>query len=210
MYIDPAKYKNIIFDLGGVILNIDYSILITAFGKLGLENFEEHYSKAQQEKFFDLYEKGLISSEEFTSRLKNHCKAGTTDKDVADAWNSMLLDLPQKRMDLLNKLNKTHRTFLLSNTNDIHMTWIHNYLQKIFGIADFSGCFEKVYLSFLLNTRKPEAEIFELVLRENNLIPEETLFIDDSPQHLEGAGKLGIQTYLLDVKKESITDVLAC
>jgi glucose-1-phosphatase len=207
MLLKTKEYKNIIFDLGGVILNIDYSILINSFENLGLQNFEEHYSKAQQEQFFDLYEKGLISSSEFIQRLKNHCKAGTTDQDIENAWNSMLLDLPQKRMDLLNNLKTNHRTFLLSNTNDIHMKWIHNYLSKIFGIPDLSGCFEKVYLSYLLHMRKPDEEIFTHVLKENNLEPEETLFIDDSPQHLEGAKKLGIQTYWLDVKKESILEV---
>jgi glucose-1-phosphatase len=208
MSIETTKYKNIIFDLGGVILNIDYSILISSFASLGLKNFEEHYSKAQQEKFFDQYEKGLISSKEFTDQLKAYCKAGTTDKDIEDAWNSMLLNLPQKRMDLLNKLKSHHRTFLLSNTNDIHMKWIHKYLTKTFGMPDFSNVFEKVYLSYLLHMRKPDEEIFAHVLYENNLIPEETLFIDDSPQHLEGAKKLGIQTYWLDVKKESIIEVL--
>lgn len=207
MPINTLKFKNIIFDLGGVILNIDYSILIRSFAELGVEHFEEHYSKAQQEGFFDLYEKGLISSKEFTDRLKSFCKPGTTDQDIEDAWNSMLLDLPQKRMDLLNKLKMNHRTFLLSNTNDIHMRWIHNYLLKTYGVADLSGCFEKVYLSYELNMRKPDEEIFALVLKENNLTPEETLFIDDSPQHLEGAKKTGLQTYWLDVKKESIIDV---
>jgi putative hydrolase of the HAD superfamily len=208
MIIDTSKYKNIIFDLGGVLLNIDYSILIRSFSVIGLEHFEEHFSQAQQEKFFDLYEKGLISSAEFTQRLKKYCKPGITDKNIEDAWNAMLFDLPKQRMELLNKLKNTHRIFLLSNTNEIHMRWIHNYLMRDYGIPDFSGCFEKVYLSYQVNMRKPDAEIFELVLKENNLLPDETLFIDDSPQHLEGAKILGIHTYWLDVKKESINDVL--
>jgi glucose-1-phosphatase len=207
MLIDLNKYKNIIFDLGGVLLNIDYSVLIQSFSSIGLEHFEEHFSQAQQEKFFDLYEKGLISSAEFTHRLKNHCKPGTTDKDIEDAWNSMLFDLPEERMVLLKKLKNTHRIFLLSNTNEIHMNWIHNYLLKTFNIPDFNGCFEKVYLSYQINMRKPDAEIFEMVINENHLLPDETLFIDDSLQHLESAKKLGIQTYWLDVKKESINDV---
>jgi len=208
MPVDLNKYKNIIFDLGGVLLNIDYSILIRSFSSIGLEHFEEHFSQAQQEKFFDLYEKGLISSAEFTQRLKNHCKPGTTDKDIEDAWNSMLFDLPVERMTLLKKVKNTHRIFLLSNTNEIHMNWIHNYLLEDFNIPDFKGCFEKVYLSYQIKMRKPDAEIFELVLNENHLLPNETLFVDDSLQHLEAAKKLGIQTYWLDVKKESINDVM--
>jgi putative hydrolase of the HAD superfamily len=208
MLIDLNKYKNIIFDLGGVLLNIDYSVLIRSFSCIGLEHFEEHFSQAQQEKFFDLYEKGLISSAEFTQRLKNHCKPGTTDKDIEDAWNSMLFDLPEERMALLKKLKNTHRIFLLSNTNEIHMNWINNYLLKDFNIPDFKDCFEKVYLSYQIKMRKPDVEIFELVINENDLLPNETLFIDDSLQHLESAKKLGIQTYWLDVKKESINDVI--
>jgi glucose-1-phosphatase len=209
MLIDRTKFKNIIFDLGGVILNINYSILIDSFKELGLDNFEEHFSKAQQEKFFDLYEKGLISSTEFTGRLKNHCKPGITVNDIENAWNAMLLDLPQKRLDLLYKLNIEHRIFLLSNTNEIHMKWIYDYLMRTFAVRDFSDYFEKVYLSYELQMRKPDAEIFEFVLKENNLNAQETLFIDDSPQHLEGAKKLGIQTYWLDVKKESILDIFS-
>ena len=88
------------------------------------------------------------------------------------------------------------------------MDFIYRYLQKNYNISSFSDCFEKVYLSYELNMRKPDLEIFQRVLAENHLDPEETLFIDDSPQHLEGAKKLGIQTYLLDVKKERIENVL--
>jgi HAD superfamily hydrolase (TIGR01509 family) len=207
MSLNAASYKNIIFDLGGVILNIDYSLLAKSFRLLGIENFEEHYSKAQQEGFFDLYEKGLMSTDEFTQRLGGHCKPGTTDQNIKDAWNSMLLDLPEERLKLLHKLKLSHRIFLLSNTNEIHMTWIYDYLLKQFGVTDLSDYFEKVYLSYEVGMRKPDAEIFELVLKENHLMSHETFFIDDSPQHLEGAKKVGIQTYWLDVKKENIVEL---
>lgn len=208
MPVDVAKYKNIIFDLGGVLINIDYSILIKSFSALGLSRFEEFFSQAKQKDIFDLYEKGLISSDELREKLIGHCRPGTTAAEIDHAWNSMLLDLPKERIDLLHRFSKSHNTFLLSNTNDIHMQSIYNYLQAAYGMKDLSGCFKKVYLSFEVNMRKPDAEIFEHVMQENGLVPEETLFIDDSVQHIEGAGKLGIQTYLLDVKKESILEVL--
>ena len=119
----------------------------------------------------------------------------------------MLLDLPPARLDLLKKMKNTHRTFLLSNTNEIHIQCFSKSLQQQIGVSDLSDYFEKVYLSYEINLRKPDVEIFKYVLDNNRLNPAETLFIDDSPQHIEGAKKLGIHTYWLDVKKESITDI---
>jgi putative hydrolase of the HAD superfamily len=207
MPIDSNKYKNIIFDLGNVILNIDYLLAADAFKKLGLNSFEKQFSQAQQQHLFDSYEKGHITSVEFRKELKTYCKKDTSDQAIDDAWNAMLLDLPSSRLDLLNHLKQTHRTFLLSNTNEIHIDAFHSYLQKNFGIPDLSAHFEKMYLSYKIGMRKPDAEIFEFVLNENKLIALETIFIDDSIQHVEAARKLGIEAYWLDVKKESILDL---
>lgn len=201
------KIKNIIFDLGGVILNIDYDLLINSFSKIGLPHFEAYFSQQEQRSLFDDYEKGMITSDVFRQKLKTQCRPGTTDADIDSAWNSMLLDLPEQRLSLLISVKSTYRTFLLSNTNEIHMTYIYKYLQKTFDIKDFSDCFEKVYLSYEMKMRKPDIEIFNKVLSENNLNSAQTLFIDDSAQHIESAGKTGIQTYLLDVKRENINDL---
>lgn len=207
MTIVANKYKNIIFDLGGVLLNIDYLLAVKAFSNLGLSGFDTLFSTAHQQQLFDLYEKGQITSDNFRNELKTFSKNNIDDITIDQAWNSMLLDLPQKRLDLLMHYKQTHRTFLLSNTNEIHINSFNAYLKKDFNIPDLSGHFEKVYLSYQLGLRKPDAEIFELVLSENKLYPKETLFIDDSIQHIEGAKKLGIQTYWLDLKKESILDL---
>jgi putative hydrolase of the HAD superfamily len=203
--ISEKQIKNIIFDLGGVLLNIDYNLLVKAFANIGLPHFEDYFTQKSQRDFFDLYEKGLISSEEFRKKIKEKCAAGTTDAEIDAAWNSMLLDFPKHRLELLLKLKGRYRTFLLSNTNEIHMNYIHSYLEKAFQMPDFSKHFEKVHLSYNMRMRKPDAEIFQAVLRQNNLEASETLFIDDSVQHVESATKLGIQTYWLDVKKEDIT-----
>ena len=207
MTIVANKYKNIIFDLGGVILNIDYILAVKAFKNIGIGNFDELFSQAHQKKLFDQYEKGQISSADFRTELKKYCKANVDDATIDAAWNSMLLDLPKARLELLMRLKKTHRTFLLSNTNEIHIDTFNAYLQNVFKIPDLSGHFESLYLSYKVGMRKPDAEIFELVLKENNIQPTETLFIDDSIQHIESAKKLGIQTYWLDVKKESMIEV---
>ncbi len=207
MTIQSNKYKNIIFDLGGVLLNIDYDVTARAFERLGISQFHKLFSKAEQNKTFDLYEKGLITSDEFRQELNNALKSPVSREILDNSWNAMLLDLPPARLDLLKKVKQTHRTFLLSNTNEIHIQWFSNALQQQIGAPDLSGFFEKVYLSYEIKLRKPDAAIFQYVLDNNQLDPAETLFIDDSPQHIEGAKKLGIHTYWLDVKKESIVDI---
>jgi putative hydrolase of the HAD superfamily len=207
MPLDLNNYKNIIFDFGGVIINIDYNLTINAFREMGLRNFEEQFSKAKQKQLFDLYEKGQITSHEFRTELRTVFNAKPTVAAIDTAWNAMLLDLPKERLELLERLKATHRTFLLSNTNEIHIDTIYKSLHANMGITDLSAYFEKVYLSYKMNMRKPDAGIFAHVLRENGLKASETLFIDDSPQHIEAAKKLGIHTYLLDVEKESILDI---
>jgi glucose-1-phosphatase len=203
-----SSYKNIIFDLGGVLINIDYSLLVNSFEQIGLPHFQEYFSKASQRNIFDLYEKGMIDSAQFRNELRPFCKEGTTDDDIENAWNAMLLDFPKARLDMLLEVRKTHRSFLLSNTNEIHMRYINKYLQFEYGQPDLSAYFEKVYLSYEMGMRKPDAEIFQKVLDENGLNASETLFIDDSPQHVEGAAKTGIHAYLLDVKKEDVLELI--
>ncbi len=207
MAINSNKIKNIIFDLGGVIINIDYALLIEAFSKIGLPHFEAYFSQKEQKKLFDLYEKGMISSQDFRDELKKQSNTGTSDADIDAAWNAMLLDLPKERLDLLLYSKNKYRTFLLSNTNEIHMIFINNYLKQQYKIENLEKHFEKVYLSYEVKMRKPDAEIFELIINQNNLLKEETLFIDDSAQHIESANKIGMSTILLDVQKQSVVDL---
>jgi len=194
MDISKNKIKNIIFDLGGVIINIDYALLIGAFSEIGLPDFEMHFSQLKQKDLFDLYEKGLISSQNFRDELKKHCKIGTTDTEIDTAWNAMLLDLPKERLELILNVKNKYRTFLLSNTNEIHERAFNKVLQTTCGYPTLAMFFDRIYLSHRVGLRKPDPKIFELVLRENKLNPSETLFIDDSPQHIESANLLGIQT----------------
>lgn len=199
----------IIFDLGGVLWNIRYEVLIDSFRKIGMEHFEKHFAKAQQEQLFDQFEKGQISSSDFCQRILLSCKPGTTEPQVIDAWNSMLFDLPAERVELLKQLKSTYRTFLLSNTNRIHVEWLYQELQKHYNISDFSSLFEHVYLSNEMGKRKPDAEIFQQVLTEQGLVPERTVFIDDSIQHVESARKLGIQAVHLDVSQHTVLDLFS-
>ena len=205
MQID-ATIKNIIFDFGGVILNIDYKLTEVAFAKLGLTDFSGIYSQATQKELFDEFEKGLIAPADFRKEVKKHINKETSDAQIDEAWNAMLLDLPEERINLLDKLKRTHRIFLLSNTNEIHFTAFSSYMKDKFKRDIFSEVFEKYYVSHKVNMRKPDAEIFEFVIRENRLRKEETLFIDDSIQHIEGAKKAGLNAIFLE-KGKTILDL---
>lgn len=196
----------IIFDLGGVILNIDYNATINAFKELGKSNFETLYQQAHQDRIFDQFEVGAVSAQEFRDYLKSFLPQGTTDEQINKAWNVMLLDLPAKRVDLLKRLANSHRLFLFSNTNEIHLVEFREIIRRQYDNANLlEELFEKTYYSHLLEQRKPNAEAFQFILDQNHLDPMNTLFIDDSEQHIEGAKKVGLETYLL--QGEDIVDI---
>lgn len=190
--------KNIIFDYGNVIFNIDFKKVAEAWKKLGITNADEFYGHRKQDPVFNAIERGEISPAEFRNRIRaiTH-KPELTDEQINNAWNSIFIGIPNGNHELLTEVNKKYRAFLLSNINAIHYDYVHGYLKREFGMDNNNHLFEKVYYSHLMGKRKPDADIFEQVLHENNLNPAETLFIDDSPQHLETAKKLGMQTYLM-------------
>jgi FMN phosphatase YigB (HAD superfamily) len=194
------KYEAIIFDLGGIIIDLSYQRTAAAFVKLGLENFDDIYSKAKQSNLFDDFEKGIMSEDGFRAELKKHLPENTSDHEIDHAWNAMLLDIPVPRVDFIKKVGAEYRIFLLSNTNQIHVKAFSKMADDIFGKNNFLSVFEKCYLSCDLGMRKPDAEIFEKVLSENNLDRTKTLFIDDSIQHVEGANAIGLSARLLRVE----------
>ncbi|MFN7012742.1 MAG: HAD family hydrolase [Bacteroidia bacterium] len=189
---DLPWIKNIIFDLGGVLINIDYKATENAFKNAGIRNFDELFSQAKQTQLFDNLEKGLVDEVTFKDSLRLLSNVNLSDKAIDDAWNAMLLDFPKHRVELLQKLKKNYKTFLLSNTNELHIPTFENLIEKEYGITDFSSLFNKLYYSCRVKMRKPDKEIFELVIQENNLNPNETLFIDDSIQHVQGAKNMGL------------------
>jgi putative hydrolase of the HAD superfamily len=202
-----GQIKNIIFDLGGVIINLDIPKTISEFNKLSNQPFESIYNQLQQTPVFDLFDKGQITEKDFFVELKKALQNDVTDEELLFAWNAMLLDFPKHRLELLSKLKPNYRLFLLSNTNESHVLEFEKTLVASHGYQNLEPFFEKVYYSCRMNQRKPNADIFESVLNENNLIAEETLFIDDSPQHVEGALTLGIKAMLLE-KNNEVEDLL--
>lgn len=190
--------KHIIFDLGGVLLNIDYSLTENAFIEAGVTNFGELYSQMQQSDLFDRWETGRMTREEFIAAMQAASGTPLTEAQVLTAWNAMLLDFPVRRLQILQQLRLYYDLFLLSNTNEIHEEVFNNTLMNSHGIPNIGVFFDKVYMSHRVGLRKPMKEIFERVLGDNDLKPEHTLFIDDSPQHIATARELGIQTIYLE------------
>ncbi|PLW95483.1 MAG: HAD family phosphatase [Marinilabiliales bacterium] len=185
--------KNIIFDLGGVLLNIDFALTQKAFSELGMENALVKFSQHMQLGFFDQLDRGEISDEEFISKVKSEMPSGTSDEDIRQAWNAMLLDFPQQNYNLMLTVNKNYRTFLMSNTNSIHFPEYQKNLRETFGISSLDDLFEKSYYSFISGKRKPEADFFELILNENGLIASETVFIDDTLPNTRASASVGIK-----------------
>ena len=197
--------KNIVFDLGGVILDIDYNLTVKAFEDLGIPNFKEQYSKMSQSNLFDNIETGKISPVEFRDLIREVAQKTISDAEIDTAWNALILHLPQYRIEILKNLQVNYRLFLLSNTNKIHYDDYSEVIKRENGIEGLEPLFEKTYLSHEMGLRKPDPEIFQVVLSENNLVPKETLFIDDSPQHIASAKTLGIVAYHLE--NEDIGDL---
>jgi putative hydrolase of the HAD superfamily len=190
--------RHIIFDLGGVLLNIDYRLTEKAFLDLGIANFGELYSQLQQTDLFDRLETGRIDGNSFIRAMKSAAGAAVTEQQVTDAWNAMLLDFPVRRLQLLQQLRIRYDLLLLSNTNEIHETAFNKILHTTHGMPNIGVFFDKVYLSHRIGMRKPDKEVFERILTENGFDPAHTLFIDDSPQHIAGAKLTGIQTIYLE------------
>ena len=190
---------NIIFDLGNVILNIDYQNTIDAFEKIGVIDASSFYSKSSQLNIFSQLETGRISKQDFVLEIQKFApKASSTQ--IISAWNAILQDLPNERLKLLKKIKDKFSIFLLSNTNSIHIEKIIDNL-GIKKYKEFYNLFDKVYYSHEIKLRKPNSDIFRLVIKENNLSIKNTLFIDDSIQHIESAKKIGLKTYHLDGKE---------
>lgn len=205
-----TAFKNLIFDIGDVIVDIDYIVTIGEFQKLAVVDFSEIVSYNKQSNIFDQFEKGKITAQEFRDGLKQFLKAGTSDEDINKAWNSILIHYPEQKITLLKELKTQYRTFALSNINEIHVHSIDEAARAQFGVQSFGDFFHHAYYSNEVGYRKPEKEIYELVLQKENLIAGETFFVDDKAENVEAAKTLGIQAYQLTDRnklKELLTDL---
>jgi len=194
--------KNIILDFGDIFIDLDKSATPKAMEKFGFKNLTQDLDT-----LFKEYEKGSISSPEFLEEVSNFFPS-VTEKDLIAAWNAILLDFPDRRLEFVEKLaqENQYRLFLLSNTNDIHIEFVKQQM-GMEKFNRFKNAFEIFYLSYEIGMRKPDAEIFEFVLTENKLNASETIFVDDTKENTDTASSLGIKTWNLQVGKEDITQL---
>jgi putative hydrolase of the HAD superfamily len=197
--------KNIIFDLGNVILNIDTKLSEIEFAKHGLSNFGELYTLASQSEIFDRLEIGAMSPDDFYCEFRTITKSNLSDEVIRNCWNALILDFPPKRIELLKSLKSQYRTFILSNTNQIHYDFYTNLLKEQFQINGLEALVEKAYFSHEIGLKKPFRHIYDFIISKSDLNPNETLFIDDNKDNILAAEKLGIKTiWLKDNNLESI------
>ena len=208
MEMDTAHIKHIIFDLGGVIIDIDAERTFEAFEKLSDHRISGRGKALDVHPVFAKYERGEIGTDDFLEQVREQCVEGTREIDVLNAWNAILLDIQPEKRELLLQLKEDYNTYLLSNTNQIHREWIDDYITAHFGDSGLHAWFHGVYTSYELRMQKPEPEIFKKVLRENDLDPTETLFLDDTEGHLTAAAGLGIKTIKV-TETNTINDIFS-
>jgi len=206
LIVNIFEVKNIIFDWGGVITDLHIDSILHAFKNLGYHHFDEAFGKEINQNYFIRFETGKIKDREFLENLREHLDPGVTDHQILDAWNSILGDLPAERWTILNEVKNTYRTFLLSNTNSLHVSFYREKLEKQYSRKGFDHLFEKIYYSHDFGMRKPDRNIYEFVLKDSRLVPGETLFIDDNSDNIATALRLGIKAYHL-VAPEMLTDI---
>ena len=194
--------KNIVFDFGDIFINLDKKLFAEELQKIHISQESEEMLPILQQ-----YEMGLVSTDKFLTFFEE--RLSVSEDKLKRAWNSILLDFPKERLRFIQNLSesKKYRLFLLSNTNDLHISWI----QKNWGMEQYNAfkiCFEQFYLSHEINLRKPNNNIYEFVLTTNDLAPKETLFIDDTKENTDAAKALGMHIWNLKPGKEDVLELL--
>lgn len=202
----PGHIRNIIFDLGGVFINLDNSLTEKAFRQLGAKDFSHYFGHGFAASFFVDYELGKITDDEFMSALRTMLGKNVPDADLVEAWNALLLDFPKERIELLKTISNKYRLFLFSNTNSLHLEAVRKIFLKSFPGESLEDHFEKTYYSHILQLRKPDKISFEHIIRENGLDPAITLFVDDALINVEGAMAAGLEGHFLR-KGQTVTHI---
>lgn len=197
----PSHIKNVIFDFGGVLFEIDYYAPVREFKKIGFGDFDKIYTQAAQNEIFDKMETGKMSNEDFYSYVHSFCP-GASHQQVVDAWNSILLRLLPEQVRVVERVKEMgYKTFMLSNTNAIHVAEFERMIDETMGLPNFRSVFEKIYYSNEIGIKKPYPETYLEVCSWNGLVPSETAFIDDSQQHVTGAAEAGLYAIHLEPGK---------
>jgi len=192
-----ATTKNIIFDLGGVLLDIDYQKTIDAFEKLGLSQFEAMFSQFKADALFEKLETGHISEADFYAAIKERTELPLSNEEIDHAWNALILHFRTESLQVLEHLSADYKLYLLSNTNSIHLKCFKKLFTRETGKPLLDAYFTKAWYSNEIGLRKPGAAIFEFVLQQAGLKAAETLFIDDTWMNIETAANMGFKTHHL-------------
>ena len=207
MQIDLTNIKNIVFDLGNVLLNLDFDASIQAFQKLGFQKEVLDGKQVYSDPVFYELEVGKITAAEFRKRVRQLLNNPKISDDQIDyAWSAMILDVPERRVNMLQKLCENFQVYLFSNTNEIHISKLHREFNQQHGIS-FPDLFVKDYYSYEIHERKPDLISYQKVIKHARINPSESLFIDDLEKNIIGAQKTGLKTYLHDTKNE-IAEIL--
>ena len=205
MQIDLTNIKNIIFDLGKVLLNLDFNASIVAFQKLGLKTDVLDNKQAYSDPVFYELEVGKVTPEEFCNRIRKVLNnPNATDLQIEDAWFAMILDIPANRVKVVQELSKNYNVYLFSNTNKIHIDRLHRAFKAEHGI-DFPSLFVKDYYSHEIHERKPDLSSYKKVIELSGINPEESIFIDDLEKNIIGAQQSGLKTFWLKEGMELTT-----
>lgn len=206
--IASTNINALIFDIGNVIIDIDYDIMVSEFKKIAKFDFREIIQYTHQDRFFDQFEKGQISAGDFRSTLRQYLKDETTDEQIDKAWNSILVAYPVSKFELLRRLRNKYKVYALSNINEIHLDGIDRYVKPAFGVSEMRRFFDHAYYSHEMGLRKPEKEIYQEVIKHAGLDPARTLFIDDKAENTDAAAAHGLQVYHL-TDRDSLTTLLS-
>ena len=193
--------KNIIFDLGGVILNIDLKKTELAFAELGVGNFNAYYTLQTSTPLFHDLETGAITPDIFYDELRELLQLPLSNEDIKNAWNALLLDFPKERIEWLKAIKKKYKIYLLSNTNKIHYDAFIQLFNEQINDGSFNDLFIKAFYSHEIKLRKPTKESFDFLLKQENLVAAETVFIDDLLPNIEAARHVGLKTIYLPTPK---------
>lgn len=198
------KIRNIIFDLGGVIIDIRFQDTIKQFKKLGFVDFDSIYNQLKETRLFDLFETGQIPPQAFRNELRKY-RNQLTDEQIDYAWNLMIGDMPEGYIKLFKTIKKDYQTYMLSNTNAIHMDYFESCLDSKYGHNPLPDMFEQIFYSFEMGERKPDIKAYDYLVARAGLRKEETLFIDDLGINIKGAREAGLLAYHLE--NETLTDL---
>lgn len=189
-----SMIRNLIFDFGNVLFDLDLDRIPQNFSRLLGHQYPVAMERLHRHRIFEMYETGGLSTSDFVETLRHCTTPPLSEAQVVEVWNSIFLEMPRRRFEMLLQLRQRYKLFLLSNINDLHERWIADYMAREHHVSNFEATyFDGVYYSHLIRLRKPDRDIYEYVLADAELVPEECIFFDDLEINVEAARQVGIR-----------------